>query len=223
MDKEPNDRDGQRLSYFNRDHAFDKSRYRLPHWDQGSVWQFVTWRLADSLPTEWLQRWTEERLAWLAHHPEPWDAITEQEYRARFRASLEAMLDSGHGSCLLSQPDPGRIVEQALQFFDGIRYFLGPYVIMPNHVHVLFCPAPGYPLGQIMHSWKSYTAKQINAILRKSGAVWQPEYWDRAVRNERHWQACRKYIEGNPKNLRTGSFRLGCGNGGVTEDEAGRE
>ncbi len=118
----------------------------LPHWQQDGVWQFVTWRLADSLPQSKLAQWQAERNAWLARHPEPWDDVTKKAYRARRRARLNEWLDAGYGSCVLRRPDCAEVVAGALRYFHGNRYVLGAFVVMPNHVHVLFRPMTGYDL-----------------------------------------------------------------------------
>jgi REP element-mobilizing transposase RayT len=69
---------------------------------------------------------------------------------------------------------------------------------MPNHVHALLTPCPGWDLGKIVHSWKSYTANECNKLLGRSGAFWQKEGFDRYVRNEVHYYNAAAYIENNP-------------------------
>ena len=69
---------------------------------------------------------------------------------------------------------------------------------MPNHVHVLIETREGYPLEEVVHSWKSFTAKQINQRLSQSGVMWAADYYDRYIRNDAHLQAAIDYIEGNP-------------------------
>jgi type I restriction enzyme R subunit len=159
----------------------------------------VTWRLADSLPQSKLAQWQAERDAWQARHPEPWDDATKREYRERFTSQVERWLDAGHGSCVLRHPDCAETVAGALRYFNGDRYVLGAFVVMPNHVHVLFRPTAGYDMSGIAHSWKSFTAKAINRILGRTGTLWQQESWDRMVRNEAQFEACLNYIQENPK------------------------
>lgn len=57
---------------------------------------------------------------------------------------------------------------------------------MPNHVHALVEILPGWPLGDFVHSWKSFTANEINRALQRTGHVWQAEYFDRFVRDQNH-------------------------------------
>jgi len=184
--------------------------HNLPHWQQGAKWQFVTWRLFDLLPNDILAQWTAEKKAWLEKHPQPWDEATETEYHRQFSARTDEWLDAGHGSCVLRDPRCANIVAEAFHHFAGERYGLGAFVVMPNHVHVLFHPKAGYALEDIVHSWKSYTSKMIDKVLGKTGTIWREDYWDRMIRHEAHWAACARYIEENPvkAKLRSGEFIL---------------
>jgi type I restriction enzyme R subunit len=180
----------------------------LPHWHQNEAWVFVTWHLADSLPLEKLRAWMTEKEAWWRIHPKPWDEATAREFHTRFSARMEGWLDAGEGACVLRRPEIRGILADALGHFDGQRYELGDYVIMPNHAHVLFRAKAGHDLAEILHSWKSFTAKAVNRALGTSGTVWQEEYWDRLIRHERHLAACQRYIAENPLRARlpSGSF-----------------
>jgi REP element-mobilizing transposase RayT len=71
--------------------------------------------------------------------------------------------------------------------FDGQRYRLLAWVVMPNHVHVLIETMTGHTLAAVLHSWKSYTAKEANRLLGRTGDFWQPEYFDRFIRDDRHF------------------------------------
>jgi hypothetical protein len=124
----------------------DITKNQLPHWQQGDCWIFVTWRLADSVPAEKLRQWHDEKAAWLKAHPEPRSEADTREFHARYSTAIEDWLDAGHGSCLLRNPDARRIVVDALRFFAGQRYELGHWVVMPNHVHVLFRPLASHRL-----------------------------------------------------------------------------
>ena len=99
---------------------------------------------------------------------------------------------------MLRHPDVRKIVCNALDYFDGQRYDIAGYVVMPNHVHVLLKLNADHPLSGLLHSWKSYSAKAVQKLLGGEGKLWQPEYWDRLIRNEAHFHACLAYIENNP-------------------------
>jgi len=118
---------------------------------------------------------------------------SEEKYK-----HIGALLDQGLGSCILANACCGEIVEQALLHFDGQRYRLLEWCVMPNHVHVLLETMKDWPLGNIVHSWKSYTAKAINKTLGREGVLWQADYFDRYIRNDAHLQAVRNYIHNNP-------------------------
>ena len=68
---------------------------------------------------------------------------------------------------------------------------------MPNHVHALFVQNPQWPLEKIIHSWKRFTARKLNAILDRHGNLWQRDYFDRLVRDEKHFGNCVRYIRRN--------------------------
>ena len=108
------------------------------------------------------------------------------------------MLDHGWGECWLKSEPIARLVEDAFLSFDGSRYRLHAWTIMPNHVHVLFTVLSVASLGSIIGSWKRFTARQANQQLGRSGEFWQTEYWDRFIRNETHYSATEEYIDQNP-------------------------
>jgi len=163
------------------------SRGYLPHWEAGEVPQSITFRLADSLPTTLLDRWSDE----LRNMP-------AEEAALERRRRIETALDQGHGSGALSELPIGDLVEQALLHFDADRYRLHAWSIMPNHVHALATPINDCTLSAIAHSWKSFTAKTANALLNRKGAFWAPEYFDRAIRDEAHYVNALRYIAMNP-------------------------
>lgn len=69
---------------------------------------------------------------------------------------------------------------------------------MPNHVHVLFTPQDEWDMSQIAHTWKSFTANECNSVLKRRGQFWQPELYDRYIRDERHFANAVDYIQNNP-------------------------
>jgi leucyl-tRNA synthetase/REP element-mobilizing transposase RayT len=185
--------------YLNPEKEIEKHKPSLlPHWQQDSKLYFVTWRLADSLPAEKLKELNDDRNAWLAQHPEPWDAEVENEYHEQFSKTIDHWLDAGNGECVLKDPAIAKVVADALRHFDGERYLLDSFVVMPNHVHVLFRLAPGLALEDVIQSWKSFSAKKINAALGKEGVLWQRDYWDRMIRDGNHRANVLDYIRKNP-------------------------
>jgi putative transposase len=153
------------------------SRGYLPHFDSPETVQFVTFRLGDSLPKAVAQA--------LAALP---DNLLQTDQK----------LDAGLGACWLGRPDIAELVEAALLHFDGGRYRLLAWRVMPNHVHVVVEPGEDNPLDGLVHSWKSYTAHQANRALGRSGVFWHRDYFDRYIRDEGHLNRTIDYVENNP-------------------------
>ncbi|MGO8713926.1 MAG: REP-associated tyrosine transposase [Rhizomicrobium sp.] len=153
----------------------------MPHFDAGAVVQTITFRLADSLPREFYEK----------------AAAVASNNRDRFFL-LEKAIDQGRGNCVLTDPANAEIVRSAFEHFDGERYRLLAWVVMPNHVHAMIELVPGHPLGDVVHSWKSFSAHAINKARRSNGQVWSHDYFDRFVRDERHYANAKYYIEHNP-------------------------
>ncbi len=70
---------------------------------------------------------------------------------------------------------------------------------MPNHVHVVFQPLAGHGLADILHSWKSFTAKKANRLLGRLGEFWQREYYDHLIRDGEEFQRIVRYVGENPR------------------------
>jgi REP element-mobilizing transposase RayT len=159
----------------------------LPHADHPGLLQGITYRLADSLPQAVLDGLRLELRCLPTHR-------RTLEKRAR----LEALMDSGLGSCLLRRPEAATCVIEAWREFDGERYDLIAWVVMPNHVHVLIREYEGYALGSVVQSWKSFTGRKLNLLSGSRGRIWSREYWDRFIRDPAHFDASVRYIEHNP-------------------------
>jgi len=123
------------------------SRGYLPHFDSPETIQFVTFRLADSLPRQAVERIRMQKHA-LQH--------------------LDHELDAGLGACWLGRSEIASLVEDALFHFDGQRYHLLAWCIMPNHVHIVVEMIGDQSVSKVVWSWKSFTAKQANAVLQRS-------------------------------------------------------
>ena len=211
------------LRFFNPYAEIRHTQNVIPHWQQQGAVYFVTFRLADSVPAHLRAQWEEERAIWLRFHPKPWSSETEHEYHRRFSAEVERWLDAGHGSCVLRRIDCATIVDKALQHFDGQRFALIASVVMPNHVHALFVQHPECLLEDLLRSWKTFTARSINQLLRRSGNLWQRSYFDRLVRDEQHFANCVRYIRRNPEKARltAGQYILSESNLAKQIDEQG--
>lgn len=197
------------FGYFRPEDAVGNVSGNLPHWRQEGVTYFVTFRLADALPQVKLQGWLRERDVWLASHPRPWDARTSTAYHKRFTARIEKWLDAGYGSC--ARPELRVIVANALPYFNGSRYELDAWVVMPNHVHAVVTPLAANGLSAVLHTWKSFTAHAIGRLLPGwHGPFWQKESFDHIVRGPDHLERFRLYIANNPRGLPADAYTLCC-------------
>ncbi len=87
------------------------------------------------------------------------------------------------------------LVLTSLLHFNGVRYLLYAAVVMNDHVHALVEPLDSFDLEEILRSWKSFTSRQFR---NRTGRVWQPEYFDRLIRNEHEFAEKLRYIATNP-------------------------
>ena len=192
----------------------------LPHWFQPGVSYFVTFRTEDSIPADVSRRWHARRAAWLLNHGvsmgEPnWKDCLDQlaetdrrEFHETFSREYLESLDKGYGECVLRQAEMSKIVADSLLHFDGDRYHMGDFVVMPNHVHLIVCLLGDTEIEAICTSWKRFSAKQLNRVLGKKGRFWQEESFDHLIRSLDQFEAIQRYIANNPKSLNTGEYRL---------------
>lgn len=182
----------------------------LPHWRQKRATYFVTFRLADSLPQSKLTELRQLREEWKRKHfagrePKMDDVAINKHKNEWEELSRELMdrtekwLDNGMGSCVLRQSRVRQIVEDALTNFDGERYELGGFVIMPNHVHAIIRPFDEFSLEKVLQSRKLWTSRQINEALGQTGTLWQQESYDRIIRDTEHLWKALQYIGRNPR------------------------
>lgn len=167
----------------------DISRRHLPHWKRNASVYAVTFRLADSLPPGAVERMRV--------------ACAQGDAPAHIAAlklahSFETELDASQGECRLRDPGAAGEMKSALAHFDGKRYRLVAWCIMPNHVHVVLQPVRGFELSSILHSIKSFSANRINQLSNRRGRVWQDESYDRLIRDPRELGDQVTYVLQNP-------------------------
>ncbi|MCC5838916.1 MAG: transposase [Opitutales bacterium] len=180
------------------------TRNHLPHWQQEEATYFVTWRLKDSIPQALMESWRQDREEWVRLHPEPWTEEQTMEYHSLFSTRMDALMDEGYGECVLRQEACREILAASLGMFDGERFLMHSWVAMPNHVHALFSMAKGRKLEKVVGGWKGYSAKDINVLLERTGALWQKDYFDRMVRDWDHLFRVARYIRRNPVKAKLG-------------------
>jgi putative DNA methylase len=163
------------------------SRGYIPHFTGNGVTQHITFRLPDSMPRAVIEGWEME----LKTLPE--SKRQQQRYEL-----VERYLDAGHGACHLREAQCAEVVQNAILFFAGERHDLHAWCVMPNHVHALMTPYEGWTWSEIAGSWLSFSAKECNKILGRTGQFWQREPFDRYMRDQKHFEKTVQYIENNP-------------------------
>lgn len=173
----------------------------LPHWTRDGAVYSVNFRLADSLPKVVLESWKFERediVKTARQMKRPLSVSEEKRLDKLFSERVESYLDQGSGACWMQKDGVAAAVANALEHFNGKRYWLVAWCIMPNHVHVIVEPLAGFELPGILHSWKSFSSNQANRLLGRTGAFWQPEYYDHLIRDEKDFACQIEYVLGNP-------------------------
>jgi type I restriction enzyme R subunit len=190
-----------------------------PHWSQSGAIVFITFRTADSIPREVVDRWEREKREWLVvrgYEVAPdWlmtianlSAKDRTDFQTHFARCREQYLDTCHGRCLLRRQDLAKVVADALLHFDGQRYRMGDFLVMPNHVHLLAAFPSAGSMKEQCDSWLHYTAFRINQVIGERAKFWQPEPFDHLVRSPEQYEYLRDYIADNPRkaHLTAGQF-----------------
>jgi len=188
-----------------------ESRRNLPHVIQQGVIYYITMRLADSVPQAMLRQWARELEAWDRANPPPHTEAQREQYAELGYRRRERWLDRGEGCCVLRNRATRAEVEFCLGYGDGEGYWLGDFVIMPNHLHALLLlggeESPKRTVGQ----WRSVSTHKVNRLLGRSGTLWQVEPFDHAIRDEMQLQRVRRYIRENGARLPCEWYTYSCG------------
>ena len=171
----------------------------LPHWQQERVWQFVTFRLKDSIPVELTKSYLSERDRWLAVHPEPWSSMDRRCYHEQFTQRIHTWLDKGYGKCPLRHIQNRQAMASVIMRDHPVRAEMVSWIIMPNHVHLLF--SPRIEINTLIRCWKGVSARKIGL-----GPIWQSNYYDTMIRNRRHFNTVVDYIRNNAKRMKRSEF-----------------
>ena len=169
-------------------------RRRLPHWQPEGKSLFLTWSLRGSLPHD--------------RFPPP-----ESLSAGKAFVWMDRRLDEARsGPTWLKRPEIAQIVVDALRYGSDTlgHYDLHAYVVMPNHVHVLFDSLGPTP-SKLLQSVKGFSAREANKILARTG---EP-FWQTGVL--RPLGAGRDRVSADPQIYRgkSGSGRFGRRTGGV--------
>lgn len=212
-----------KFGFFDRDRPTEYRRHNLPHWFQSGVAMFVTFRLVDSLPADVMSKMRQEFCDWIKAKRLPAILVEGffQPKTSAFERAMEALpaserkqlvkrfgqlfhlsLDQCHGACPLRDPDVAEIMADHMLHYDGKRYDLDSFIVMPNHVHAILQFRPGHVLKELSQSWLRLSARRINAHLEQSGPLWRSEPFDHLIRSLKQFERLRAYIRENPEKAR---------------------
>lgn len=159
-------------------------RRHLPHWQKPEAALFLTWRLYGSLPRQKVEAYEHYR------------EMSPGKAFVYFDEQLDA---EAYGPTWLRDPKLAELIVNSLWYGADVLelYRLSRYVVMSNHVHVLFWPDA--VLAKITKSIKGFTAREANRLLGRTGQpFWQEESFDHWVRNGDEFNRIARYIEQNP-------------------------
>jgi putative DNA methylase len=101
-------------------------------------------------------------------------------------------------------PDEAKtLIFDHILFENARTVHLHAFVVMPDHVHMLFTPllneeGEPYPLSEIMNGIKGASSHSVNKLLKRKGALWEPESFDRITRSDGDFGFRLLYIVQNP-------------------------
>ena len=167
------------------------SRGYLPHFDGRALPQFISNHLADPVPSAVIERWRQGL-----------DTNHSDRDKLLLQSRIERYADQGYGKAFLRDNRLAEMVQETLLNDDGKKYRLSAWVVMPNHVHLLAARFEDEILADIMQVFKSVTSHKANKALRRSGQFWMLDYFDRYIRNAKHYKKTIEYIENNPVKAR---------------------
>jgi len=149
---------------------------KLPHANLQDHYQFITFRTLDSLDL-FLSKIAQEKIS-----------------NRKKQLLIDQHLDSSSKGAYLWGEAIDIFRDAVLR--DDKGYEIVAMAIMPNHIHLLIKQKTN--LSDIVKHIKGKSAIDLNRNLRKSGQFWSKDYYDRAIRNEEHFEQVYRYILNNP-------------------------
>lgn len=182
--------------------ALQKNDVGTPTWNPDANPHFATFRLTDSLSPKILGELTSEESV-LLEKAESGDFLSAEEadrWKAFYLDRIDPALNAAHGTCILRDAKVADLVENAFRHFDGKKYHLLAWCVMPNHVHALFTPLADHDPADIVNSWKSLTGYAANKILGRQTEFWQKDVYEHGLTSEDEFKARLKQILHDPEN-----------------------
>jgi putative transposase len=149
---------------------------------ESGITQLVTFRLTDSFPKS-LQS--------------EWEHLFKIEDERKRRTQLETYLDKGRGESHLRREDVAQTVDLTIRFFRPERYDLKAWVVMPNHVHVVF-KVNMTTWSRIVESWQEESAFWFERRFCFKKPFWESDCWRTVIRDAKHELTAIRYVENNP-------------------------
>ena len=148
----------------------------LPHLDLIDHYQFLTFRTHDSID-DFLTRLSDKNIS-----------TSLKQYKA------DEYLDHSPKGAYLNG-DVLLYIKEFLLKQDGDLYDLVSFSIMPNHLHILF--KQKMEIAKTVQRLKGASSAGINKILKRRGIFWEKGYFDKAIRDEKHFDTVYNYIKNN--------------------------
>jgi len=195
----------------------ERCRLGQPHFQHIGATFSITISIHDAVPKQLIQRVIERRKVVLAQIDQddlPHKAVRKEVIHDKFYRYLDKLLHAKH-----NQEHPLRNREAAQAVVDRIwkyaelYYNVIAYSVMSNHAHLALdfskqCPndwdghsmIPGYQnLGAVIGLLKGGSAFDANKATGRKGALWSKGYYDRYIRDQRHFMSEFYYILHNPE------------------------
>ena len=148
----------------------------LPHTNLIGHYQFITFRTKDSLDS-YLKR-----------------LYSSNEIEKIKQYKMDRYLDQSENGALLY----GKVLEKIRDYYlnyDKNVFEIEALSVMPNHIHVLLKQNDN--MTNVMRVLKGGAGHIVNKILERKGAVWSRDYYDRTIRDEKHFWIAYEYIKYN--------------------------
>ena len=151
---------------------------KLPHISLEDHYQFITFRTQDSVDEFLLKIQKDKNLT-----------AKMKQYQ------IDRYLDNSKNGAYLYGENI-EILKNIILAKDNDIYEVDIFAIMPNHVHILLKQKE--ELSKIMKYIKGKSAVEINKNLNKTGKFWLESYFDKLIRDQKHYELVYEYIENNP-------------------------
>jgi REP element-mobilizing transposase RayT len=153
-------------------------RSNLPHISQEEYYQFITFRTQES---------TDDFIKKL-------NSNYNLDTQKRIQYNIDKYLDTSKTGAYFYD----EILDETRKYLLNINPKLCKIVsfsIMPNHIHILLIQKDELP--KIMKQIKGGISFLINKKIKRKGAFWQKDYFDKVIRDSKHLEITYQYIENN--------------------------